>query len=158
MRIGNCPQLVEPHSSLADMYDFLLQYIQVREECLSSICNILECVTKSTHIPEDCRFFSLSAYPDPHHPRNDQNHHHPNPHNHQHQRIAGDESIGFNNSVFLSERASADRNFSMGYFMKVVMMLCYDDDDNADYNETPSTDRIFFDGLLFEGGFTFDEL
>ena len=46
----------------------------------------------------------------------------------------------------------------MGYFMKVVMMLCYDDDDNADYNETPSTDRIFFDGLLFEGGFTFDEL
>jgi len=54
-------QLVEPHSSLADMYDFLLQYIQ---------------------------------------------------------RIAGDESIGFNNSVFLSERDSADRNFSMGYFMK----------------------------------------
>jgi len=54
-------QLIEPQSSLADKYDFLLQYIQ---------------------------------------------------------RIAGDESIGFNNSVFLSERASADRNFSMGYFMK----------------------------------------
>ena len=39
-----------------------------------------------------------------------------------HQRIAGDESIGFNNSVFLSERASADRNFSMGYYMKVMMI------------------------------------
>jgi len=34
------------------------------------------------------------------------------------QRIAGNETIGFNNAVFLSERATADRNFSMGYFMK----------------------------------------
>jgi len=54
-------QLVEPKCSLAEKYDFLLQYLQ---------------------------------------------------------RIAGNEVIGFNNSVFLSERASADRNFSMGYFMK----------------------------------------
>ncbi|CAG0882908.1 unnamed protein product [Cyprideis torosa] len=33
-------------------------------------------------------------------------------------RLAGDEYIGFNNSVFLSERDAADRNFALGYFMK----------------------------------------
>ena len=33
-------------------------------------------------------------------------------------RIAGYEFLGFNNSVFLSERETADRNFAMGYFMK----------------------------------------
>ena len=33
-------------------------------------------------------------------------------------KLGGYEFLGFNNSVFLSERASADRNFSMGYFMK----------------------------------------
>ena len=33
-------------------------------------------------------------------------------------RIGGYEFLGFNNSVFLSERATADRNFSMGYYMK----------------------------------------
>ena len=32
--------------------------------------------------------------------------------------LLGYEFLGFNNSVFLSERATADRNFSMGYFMK----------------------------------------
>ena len=31
----------------------------------------------------------------------------------------GDEHIGFNNSVFLSERDTADRNFALAYFMKV---------------------------------------
>ena len=34
------------------------------------------------------------------------------------QRIAGDEYVGFNNSVFLSERETADRNFAMAYFMR----------------------------------------
>lgn len=33
-------------------------------------------------------------------------------------RIAGDEYVGFNNSVFLSERETADRNFAMAYFMR----------------------------------------
>ena len=33
-------------------------------------------------------------------------------------RIGGYEFLGFNNSVFLSERETADRNFAMGYFMK----------------------------------------
>ena len=33
-------------------------------------------------------------------------------------KLGGYEFLGFNNSVFLSERATADRNFSMGYFMK----------------------------------------
>ena len=32
--------------------------------------------------------------------------------------MAGGADIGFNNSVFLSERETADRNFAMGYFMK----------------------------------------
>ena len=31
--------------------------------------------------------------------------------------MAGGEYLGFNNSVFLSERDSADRNFSLAYFM-----------------------------------------
>jgi len=33
-------------------------------------------------------------------------------------KMAGGEHIGFNNSVFLSERDSADRNFALAYFMK----------------------------------------
>lgn len=33
-------------------------------------------------------------------------------------RIAGKERIQFNNAVFLSERETADRNYSMAYFMK----------------------------------------
>ena len=86
--------------------------------------------------------------PRPSHQHWHNHHHHPHHNHNHHQRIAGDESIGFKNSVFLPERASADRNFSMGYFMKVVMMLCYDDDDNADYDETPSKDRIFLMGFF----------
>ena len=31
---------------------------------------------------------------------------------------SGGEEIGFNNSVFLSERDTADRNFALAYFMK----------------------------------------
>lgn len=34
------------------------------------------------------------------------------------QKLAGNEFIGFNNAVFLSERETADRNFAMGYYMK----------------------------------------
>uniref|UniRef100_A0A7E4W0G2 glutaminase n=1 Tax=Panagrellus redivivus TaxID=6233 RepID=A0A7E4W0G2_PANRE len=33
-------------------------------------------------------------------------------------RIAGGEHIGFNNAVFLSERATADRNYALAYYMK----------------------------------------
>jgi glutaminase len=33
-------------------------------------------------------------------------------------QLAGGEGIGFNNSVFLSERESADRNFAMAYYMR----------------------------------------
>ncbi|KAI0207402.1 Glutaminase kidney [Lamellibrachia satsuma] len=33
-------------------------------------------------------------------------------------RLAGGEYIGFNNSVFLSERETADRNFAIGYLLK----------------------------------------
>jgi len=32
--------------------------------------------------------------------------------------MAGDEHIGFNNSIFLSERETADRNFALAYYMK----------------------------------------
>ena len=33
-------------------------------------------------------------------------------------KIGGGEFISFNNSVFLSERETADRNFALAYFMK----------------------------------------
>lgn len=33
-------------------------------------------------------------------------------------RLAGGEHLGFNNSVFLSERESADRNYALGFFMR----------------------------------------
>src|SRR5262249_19518624 len=33
-------------------------------------------------------------------------------------RLAGNQKPGFNNSVYLSERQTADRNFALGYFMK----------------------------------------
>lgn len=41
-------------------------------------------------------------------------------------KIGGYEFLGFNNSVFLSERSTADRNFSMGYYMKEHN--CFPDD------------------------------
>ncbi len=34
------------------------------------------------------------------------------------ERLAGHQDMGFNNSIFLSERDTADRNFAMAYFMK----------------------------------------
>ncbi|XP_060565790.1 glutaminase kidney isoform, mitochondrial-like [Ruditapes philippinarum] len=33
-------------------------------------------------------------------------------------RLAGQEHVSFNNSVYLSERATADRNFALGYYMR----------------------------------------
>lgn len=36
----------------------------------------------------------------------------------QYRKIAGNEYIGFNNATFLSERATADRNYALSYFMK----------------------------------------
>ncbi len=34
------------------------------------------------------------------------------------QTIAGDRPVGFNNTVFLSERSTSHRNFAMAYYMK----------------------------------------
>lgn len=34
------------------------------------------------------------------------------------QKMAGGEYLGFNNSIFLSERDSADRNNALAYFMR----------------------------------------
>lgn len=34
------------------------------------------------------------------------------------QRLSGSKRVGFNNSVYLSERKTADRNFALGYFMR----------------------------------------
>ena len=57
MTMENYPQLVEPHSSLADMYDFLLQYIQVKEECLrKNICH--QCNMQPTQIRD-----KINTYP-----------------------------------------------------------------------------------------------
>lgn len=36
----------------------------------------------------------------------------------EYKKFAADEYIGFNNSVFLSERDSSSRNFSLAYFLK----------------------------------------
>ncbi|KHJ97369.1 glutaminase [Oesophagostomum dentatum] len=36
----------------------------------------------------------------------------------QYRKIAGGEYIGFNNATFLSERATADRNYALAYYMK----------------------------------------
>ena len=33
-------------------------------------------------------------------------------------RMAGDEYVGFNNSVFLAEREVADRNYALSYYMR----------------------------------------
>ncbi|XP_069678114.1 glutaminase liver isoform, mitochondrial isoform X3 [Periplaneta americana] len=43
-------------------------------------------------------------------------------------RLAGGEHLGFNNSVFLSERESADRNYALGFFMREYK--CYPDKTN----------------------------
>lgn len=33
-------------------------------------------------------------------------------------RLAGNEVLGFNNAVFLSEREAADRNYALGFYMR----------------------------------------
>lgn len=33
-------------------------------------------------------------------------------------RLAGNEVVGFNNAVFLSEREAADRNYALGFYMR----------------------------------------
>lgn len=43
------------------------------------------------------------------------------------QRIAGGEFVGFDNTVYLSERETADRNYSMGFFLKENK--CFPEDD-----------------------------
>lgn len=34
------------------------------------------------------------------------------------QRLGGNEDLGFNNAVFLSERECADRNYALGFYMR----------------------------------------
>ncbi|XP_043486127.1 glutaminase liver isoform, mitochondrial isoform X3 [Polistes fuscatus] len=43
-------------------------------------------------------------------------------------RLAGDENLGFNNAVFLSEREAADRNYALGFYMREHK--CYPDKTN----------------------------
>ena len=38
--------------------------------------------------------------------------------NNQIKRMAGDEYVSFNNSVFLAEREVSDRNYALSYYMK----------------------------------------
>lgn len=44
------------------------------------------------------------------------------------QRLAGGDTFGFNNSVFLSEREAADRNYALGFFMRENK--CYPENEN----------------------------
>lgn len=34
------------------------------------------------------------------------------------QKLSGGENFGFNNSIFLSEREAADRNYALGFYMR----------------------------------------
>nr|XP_012219812.1 PREDICTED: glutaminase liver isoform, mitochondrial isoform X5 [Linepithema humile] len=43
-------------------------------------------------------------------------------------RLAGEETLGFNNAVFLSEREAADRNYALGFYMREHG--CYPDKTN----------------------------
>lgn len=43
-------------------------------------------------------------------------------------RLAGEENLGFNNAVFLSEREAADRNYALGFYMREYN--CYPDKTN----------------------------
>lgn len=43
-------------------------------------------------------------------------------------RLAGEENLGFNNAVFLSEREAADRNYALGFYMREYD--CYPDKTN----------------------------
>ena len=40
--------------------------------------------------------------------------------------MAGGEYIGFNNSIFLAEREHSDRNYALGYYLKVnIANVCF---------------------------------
>lgn len=43
-------------------------------------------------------------------------------------RLAGNEVVGFNNAVFLSEREAADRNYALGFYMREYK--CYPEKTN----------------------------
>lgn len=43
-------------------------------------------------------------------------------------KLAGGENLGFNNSIFLSEREAADRNYALGFYMREHN--CYPDKSN----------------------------
>lgn len=43
-------------------------------------------------------------------------------------RLAGNEVLGFNNAVFLSEREAADRNYALGFYMREYK--CYPEKTN----------------------------
>lgn len=43
-------------------------------------------------------------------------------------RLAGNEGLGFNNAVFLSEREAADRNYALGFYMREYK--CYPEKTN----------------------------
>ena len=53
-------------------------------------------------------------------------------------RMAGGEYLGFNNSIFLSERDSADRNFALAHFLR-----------ENDYFPPPSSNNDISDLLDF---------
>lgn len=55
--------------------------------------------------------------------------------------MAGGEYLGFNNSVFLSERDSADRNFAIAYFLRENM--CFPKGGGGDMNISTIVDFYF---------------
>ena len=48
-------------------------------------------------------------------------------------KMAGGEYVGFNNSVFLSERDTADRNFALAYFLRENMCFPPGNNSISDY-------------------------
>lgn len=60
-------------------------------------------------------------------------------------KLAGEEYLSFNNSVFLSERESADRNFALAYFMREHG--CYP---KESYNNFKSSLELYFQQCSIE--------
>lgn len=40
-------------------------------------------------------------------------------------KMAGEQKIGFNNSIFLSEKGTADRNRALTYFMVIFFLFLF---------------------------------